>query len=66
MPTAARFMKLSAANRMSKIKRTLITFAIWLGAQIIALLVFPKEMIAPMVFASDAAVIMALQDGRTG
>lgn len=60
MPTAARFMKLSAANRMSKIKRTLITFAIWLGAQIIALLVFPKEMIAPMVFASDAAVIMAL------
>ena len=53
-------MKPYAANRMSKIKRTLITFAIWLGAQIIALLAFPGSMIAPMVFASDAAVILAL------
>ena len=45
---------------MSKIKRTLITFAIWLGVQFIALLVFPGNMIAPMVFASDAVVIVAL------
>ena len=45
---------------MSKIKRTLITFAIWLGVQFIALLVFPNTMIAPMVFTSDAVVIIAL------
>jgi hypothetical protein len=59
MLTATRFLRLSAAN-MSKIKRTLITFAIWLGVQFIALLVFPGNMIAPMVFASDAVVIVAL------
>ena len=53
-------MKLSAANIMYKIKRTLITFAIWLGVQFIALMVFPRNMVAPMVFASDAVVIIAL------
>lgn len=62
MPTAARCMKPSAANSMSKIKRTLITFAVWLGVQIIALIAFPRtdSMMAPMLLTSDAAIILAL------
>lgn len=47
---------------MSKIKRTLITFAVWLGVQIIALLIFPRtgSMMAPMLLTSDATVILVL------